>query len=307
MKAWLAHPDGPALLGEVPPGVTVEVVTDPQAPPSDPAGVTFWTPPYLVSSPEWTAFAGTLPDVRVVQLLTAGADAWLGRIPPTALLCDAQGVHDAPTADWAVTATLAWLRRFDHFARAQGRGEWAHSAHTPTDELTGKRVLVVGAGAIGTKIGARLAPFEVSLTYVARHARPGVHAVAALPALLPAHDVVILVVPLTTATRGLVDDAFLAAMPDGALLVNAARGPVVDTDALVRALSGGRIGAALDVTDPEPLPAGHPLWTLPGVLLTPHVAGAVGGMMRRAYDLVGAQLRRHAAGAPLANVVHGDY
>ncbi|HEX5742174.1 MAG TPA: 2-hydroxyacid dehydrogenase, partial [Pilimelia sp.] len=249
----------------------------------------------------------SLPDLRVVQLLTAGADAWIGRLPPGVVLCDARGVHDAPTADWAVTAILASLRRFDHFARAQGARRWAFRDFAPTDELTGKRVLVVGAGAIGTKIGARLAAFETTVTYVARRARPGVQGVDALPGLLPRHDVVVLVVPLTAATRGLVDDAFLAAMPDGALLVNAARGPVVDTAALTRAVGGGRLSAALDVTDPEPLPEAHPLWSMPNVLLTPHVAGSVHGMRRRAFAMVGEQLRRYVAGAPLDNVVDGDY
>ncbi|WP_189169037.1 2-hydroxyacid dehydrogenase [Pilimelia anulata] len=307
MKAWLAHPDGIDLIGGVPAGVAVEVVTDPADPPSDPAGVTFWTPPYLVSSPAWTAFAASLPDLRVIQLLTAGADAWLGRVPAGVTLCDGRGIHDAATADWAVAATLAKLRRFDDFARAQARADWSYRAYAPTDELTGKRVLVVGAGAIGTGIGARLAPFGVPVTYAARTARPGVHGVGELPDLLPRHDVVILIVPLTAATRGLVDAGFLAAMPDGALLVNAARGPVVDTAALTKELATGRLRAALDVTDPEPLPADHPLWAMPNVLLTPHVAGAVRGMPARAYALAGEQLRRHAAGEALANVVHDDY
>jgi phosphoglycerate dehydrogenase-like enzyme len=144
---------------------------------------------------------------------------------------------------------------------------------------------------------------------VARSARPAddVHAVEDLPALLPDADVVVLVVPLTEQTRGLVDAAFLAAMPDGALLVNAARGPVVDTAALVTELAGGRITAALDVTDPEPLPAGHPLWKMPNVFLTPHIGGAVHGLLPRGYRLAGDQLRRFTAGQTLINQVVGEY
>jgi phosphoglycerate dehydrogenase-like enzyme len=203
-----------------------------------------------------------------------------------------------------VTAILAYLRDFPHFIRAQARGEWAYR---PTDELAGKNVLIVGAGDIGEAVAARLAPFEVGLVRVARQARPGVRSVAELPELLPAADVVVLTVPLTAATTGLVDAAFLAAMPDGAVLVNAARGPVVDTGALTAALATGRIGAALDVTDPEPLPADHPLWSMPNVLLTPHTAASVQGTLRRAYGLVGEQVRRYAAGQPLKNVVSGDY
>ena len=170
-------------------------------------------------------------------------------------------------------------------------------------------MLIVGAGSIGHAIEQHLAPFGVTVTRVARTARPeqDVHAVDELPALLPHADVVVLVVPLTEQTRGLVDAAFLAAMPDGALLINAARGPVVDTAALVTELAGGRISAALDVTDPEPLPAGHPLWQLPNVFLTPHTGGSVVGLLPRAYRLAGEQLRRYVAGETLINQVVGDY
>jgi phosphoglycerate dehydrogenase-like enzyme len=168
-------------------------------------------------------------------------------------------------------------------------------------------VLIVGAGAIGEAAAARLAPFEVRLTMVARTARDGVHGIDELPDLLPDADVVVLLVPLTDATRGMVDAQFLARMPDGALLVNAARGPVVVTDALAAELATGRLGAAVDVTDPEPLPADHPLWTMPNFLLTPHVAGSVRGLLPRAYGLVGDQLRRYAAGQPLLNEVRDGY
>jgi hypothetical protein len=165
----------------------------------------------------------------------------------------------------------------------------------------------VGAGSIGEGIADRLRPFEVSLTLVARRPREGVHGVAELPVLLPEADIVVLTVPLTDSTIGLVDGDVLAAMPDGSLLVNAARGRVVDSHALTVELAKGRIGAALDVTEPEPLPPGDPLWQLPNVLLTPHVAASVGGVLVRAYALVGDQVRRYAAGEPLANVVTEGY
>jgi phosphoglycerate dehydrogenase-like enzyme len=244
-----------------------------------------------------------------VQLLSAGADVWVSKVPDGIVLCDARGVHDSPTAEWVMTAILAHVRAFPAFVRAQARGEWAYDEHTPTDELAGKRVLIVGAGSIGAALAARLAPFEVSITNVARTARPaeGVHGVDELPGLLPHHDVVVLIVPLTDQTRGLVDARFLAAMPDRALLVNGARGPVVDTDALVAELETGRIAAAADVTEPEPLPAGHPLWSMPNFLLTPHVGGSVRGLLPRAYKLVGQQLRRFAAGEPLINQVTDGY
>jgi phosphoglycerate dehydrogenase-like enzyme len=168
-------------------------------------------------------------------------------------------------------------------------------------------VLLVGYGAIGEAIEARLRPFEVEVVRVARRGRDGVHPIAELPRLLPDADVVILIVPLTAETRGLVDADFLARMKDGALLVNVARGPVVDTDALLAALTSGRLSAAVDVTDPEPLPADHPLWDAPNLLVSPHVGGASSAMWPRAHRLVRDQLHRFADGEPLANVMEGEY
>lgn len=308
MKVWIPHDEGRTLIGDLPTEVRLEVAEAPDKLPSDPADVRFWVPPFLAQA-ESVELAATMPELRAVQLLSAGADAWVGRLPDRIALCDARGVHDSSTADWVVTAILAYLREFPGFARAQGRREWAYADFAPTDELAGKRILLVGAGSIGAAVHARLAPFEVDVTLVARTARPAdnVHAVSELPRLLPAADIVVLIVPLTDQTRGLVDARFLAAMRDGALLVNVARGPVVDTAALTAEVVTGRLGAALDVTEPEPLPADHPLWEQPNVLLTPHVAGSVRGLLPRAYRLVGQQLRRFAAGEPLVNRVVNGY
>ncbi|MGW3895383.1 2-hydroxyacid dehydrogenase [Micromonospora profundi] len=308
MKVWIPHQAGLHLVGGLPEGVTVEVAEHPDRLPSGVADVRFWVPPFLSGS-DATALLRELPDLAVVQLLSAGADAWVDRMPEGVTLCDARGVHDPSTAEWVVTAILTQLRAFPAFVRAQAQRRWAFEGNTPTDELSGKRVLIVGAGSIGTAVRDRLAPFEVSFTLVARTARPeqGVHAVAELPRLLPEADVVVVLVPLTDQTRGLIDKEFLAAMPDGALLVNAARGPVARTEALVAELASGRISAALDVTDPEPLPVDSPLWTMPNVLLTPHVAGSVRGLLPRAYRLVGEQVRRFAAGEPLINTVVDGY
>ncbi|MEV6927138.1 2-hydroxyacid dehydrogenase [Dactylosporangium sp. NPDC051485] len=275
----------------------------PEELPSEPGDVAFWVPPFLARS-EVTMLAARMPRLRVVQLLSAGADAWAGRLPADVSLCDARGVHDSSTAEWVVGAVLAHVRDLPLFARAQERGEWAYRR---TDELAGKRVLIVGAGSIGRAVEARLAPFEVTVTKVARRARPGVHGVEELPELLPHADVVVLLVPLTEQTRGLVSRDFLARLGDGTLLVNAARGPVVDTDAVTAEARTGRIGFATDVTDPEPLPPDHPLWRMPNVLITPHVAGSVPGLLGRAYALAAAQLRRFVAGEPLENVVTEGY
>ncbi|MEV4625816.1 2-hydroxyacid dehydrogenase [Micromonospora sp. NPDC049523] len=308
MKAWIPHKSGISLLGELPSGVTVEVADDPFRLPSEPTGVEFWMPTFI-GQPPMVRLAPDLPDLRVVQLPSAGADAWIRALPPRVTLCDARSVHDSSTAEWVVGAILAQLRRFPEFVRAQERHHWAHEQVTPTDELYGKRVLIIGAGSIGTAVAARLAPFGVTLTLAARTARPdeGVYGVADLPELLPSADVVVLLVPLTEQTRGLIDARFLAAMPDGALLVNASRGQVADPVALYAELSTGRIGAALDVTEPEPLPSDDPLWQLPNVLITPHVGAMVHGLMTRTYRLAGAQLRRYVAGEPLVNEVVNGY
>jgi len=302
MRVLLPHEEGPGLIGDVPDHVELGVWTG-AGDPADAAEVEFWVPPFLATDALNPAMA-SMPRLKVIQLLSAGADAWVGRVPRVVTLCDARGVHSSSTSEWAATAVLASLRDFPRFAVAQAAGRWDHIM---TGELAGQRVLIVGAGAIGDALAARLAPFEVEIVRVARSARDGVHAVEELPDLLPAADVVVLLVPLTDATRGLVDADFLARMPAGALLVNAARGPVVDTDALVAELSKGRLRAALDVTEPEPLPAGHPLWDVPGLLLTPHVAGSVRGLLPRAYALVAGQLRRYVDGQPLDNVVADGY
>lgn len=261
--------------------------------------------PYLDSS-RAVANLGSLDGLQVVQTLTAGYDDVRAHLPEGVTLCNAAGVHDASTAELAVGLAIAALRGIGEFARAQTTGTWI-AGYRPA--LADRRVLVVGVGSVGSAVVDRFAPFEVEVTRVASSARDDarghVHGVDELPELLPRHDVVVLVVPLTGTTRGLVDAAFLAAMPDGALLVNVARGPVVDTAALLAEVSTGRIVAALDVTDPEPLPADHPLWHAPGVLISPHVGGDTTAFPPRARRLLKAQLERWAAGEPLANVVAG--
>jgi phosphoglycerate dehydrogenase-like enzyme len=296
-------PDSAAVRLASPHPEDVEVLTwdGSGAPPAGIERVEFWV---ASSGLDHKAMMQAMPQLRVVQALSAGIDYLIGLIPEGVTLCDGRGVHGGATAEWALTAILASLREFPGFVRAQEREEWTQ--HT-TDELQGKRVLIVGAGDLGEQTARRLRAFDAEPTMVARHARNGVHAVADLPKLLPAADVVVIVIPMTDETRHMVDRDFLAKMRDGALLVNAARGPVVVTDDLLAELQSGRLHAALDVTDPEPLTTGHPLWSAPNLLLTPHVGGAVRGFPERAYALVRAQLTRYAAGEPLINVVEGDY
>lgn len=259
--------------------------------------------PYTAGADDLRIMA-RMPRLRVVQTLTAGVDHVLPITPPGAVLCNAAGVHDASTAELAVGLMIASLRHLDDFARAMPDGRWLYDRH---ESLADKRVLVVGFGSIGRAIARRLAGFEVELVAVARSARivdgVQVHAMDRLPDLLPTADVVVLIVPLTAQTRGMVDAGFLASMPAGSLLVNVSRGPVVDTDALVRACRQGHVRAALDVTDPEPLPADHPLWRTPGVLISPHVGGNSSAFLPRARRMVAEQLERLRSGQPLANVV----
>ena len=260
-------------------------------------------PPYMQAD-ERLSRLGDVEGLQVVQTLTAGYDGIPQWLPPGVTLCTATGVHDASTAELTLGLTIAVLRGLGQAALDATTGTWRHATRPA---LADRRVLLIGSGSVGTAIAARFAPFEVRLTRVASRARDDdaghVHGADELPRLLPAHDVVVLACPLTDATRGMVNAAFLAAMPDGGLLVNVARGPVVVTEALVAALESGRLMAALDVTDPEPLPPDHPLWRAPNVLITPHVGGDTTAFPPRALALLRDQLERLVDGRPLRNVV----
>jgi phosphoglycerate dehydrogenase-like enzyme len=245
-----------------------------------------------------------LPGLRVVQSLSAGVDWLLPKVPEGIIVCKAVGVHDGPVSEWVVAAILAMQRRLPAFIEFQRRAEWNRSGAEPAtiDDLEGRTVVVVGHGSIGRALGARLAPFGVRVIGVALHAREDALPVSALPDLLHEADVVVDLLPLTPETEKFVDAAFLARMKPGALFVNAGRGKTVDTAALLESLRSGRIRAALDVTDPEPLPSDHPLWRAPNVLITPHVAGSVARWAARGYRFAGEQIRRYAAGQPLLGV-----
>ncbi|MFF9848496.1 2-hydroxyacid dehydrogenase [Streptomyces litmocidini] len=276
--------------------------------PADPARCAFYVVPYMKGSEIAVRPLAGMTSLRVVQTLSAGIDhvtPGIGSLRPGVALCNAKGVHEASTAELTLALILASLRGIPGFVRGQDAEEWRAGFYPA---LADKSVLIVGYGSIGAAIEDRLAPFECArVARVARSARTTergpVHALADLPALLPEADVVVLSTPLTPATTRLADAGFLGRMKDGALLVNVARGPVVDTSALLKEVESGRITAALDVTDPEPLPAGHPLWHAPGVLISPHVGGSTSAFMPRAKRLIAEQLRRFAAGEELANVL----
>jgi len=291
-----------ADVEQLSPEIAVDVFTGEGTPPATTGEVDFYVVPYSFSMAS-LELAREMESLRVLQLLTAGYEHVLPYVPDGVTLCNARGVHDASTAELALALMLSSLRGIPDFVRAQQQGRWVHADYPA---LADRTVLILGYGSIGEAIEQRLVPFEVNVIRVASRARPdGVHGADELPSLLPQADVVVVITPLTPATRHLVDGPFLAAMRDGALLVNVSRGGVVDTDALLLELQGGRLRAALDVTDPEPLPEDHPLWTAPGVLISPHVGGNSSAFLPRAARLVRMQVAKFIAGEPVDNVVAG--
>lgn len=262
--------------------------------------VTFYCLPYMGDAASVALIAG-LPSLKVVQSLSSGVDDVLSAIPPPVTLCNGRGLgHEEGTAELAVALMLASLRGIGDFARQQAERRWSHRR---TETLQGKRVLLVGYGPIGAALERRLLPFGASVSRASRTPADGVHGLAELPELAASADILVACIALHPSTRGLIGKQVLAALPDGALVVNVARGPVLDAAALTGELTSGRLSAALDVTDPEPLPADRPEWGLPNVLITPHIGGDTGAFARRAAEFVAAQAARHLAGGPLENVV----
>lgn len=291
-----------ADLGALPDGVEVVVWPMDAAAPRERFDLV--VPPYMSMARVLERLEGV--EVGLVQGQSIGYDGVADILPAGLVFANAASVHETSTAELAVGLALASQRRIDAFARDTAAGVWAPQF---SQSLADRRVLLLGFGGVGKAVAARLAPFEVDLTVVASRARVEdgmpVHGVDELPALLGAAEIVIATLPGGEATRHIVDDAFLAGLPDGALVVNVGRGSLVDTDALVAHVQRGRIRAALDVTEPEPLPPGHPLWALPGVLIAPHVGGASSAMRPRIARLIRMQIERLASGEAPLNVVLG--
>ena len=308
----------PSLLRLFPPDIELIPLADGRQGEVD---IDVWIPdPFLTRAKRiWPHLRG----VRLVLSMLAGTEWIPATVGPHVTICNAHGAHNVSTAEWTVAAILTMLKQIPLFLDMQRAADWrrrneatgayqritgdARPLHPPVmlEELTGKTVLLVGYGAIAKEIERMLEPFRVSILRVARTARPNpqVHSIAELDALLPAADVVVLILPLTEETKALIGAQQLGLMRQGALLVNAARGPIVQTDALVEALNSGRIRAALDVTDPEPLPADHPLWQCPNLLITPHVGASSPRFAPRALEVAAAELRRYMNGEPLQNAV----
>ncbi len=280
----------------------IEVITWDLDRPIDLDHVDIVVPPYMGTVSRLANLAGL--STRLVQSQSIGYNGVADVLPPGHAYANAAGVHEASTAELTVGLILAAQRGIDQFVRDALDGRWRPRDHA---SLADRRILLIGTGGVGHAIAERLAPFEVDVVRVATHPRQDdlgeVIGVADLPALLPSAEIVIVVVPLTEATHHLVDETFLAALPNGALLVNVSRGAVADTAALLRHAQSGRLRLALDVVDPEPLPDDHPLFALRNVLISPHVGGATSAMLPRMARLLADQIDRIGRGDEPRNVV----
>ena len=285
-----------------PPPEGVEVIVWDLSTPAPRPVIDIVVPPYLGGGRRLPMLETV--ETRLVQGQSIGYEGMKERLPEGTVFANAASVHETSTAELAVALTLAAQRGIPHFVHSQISESWT-TAFTPS--LADRRVLLLGYGGVGKAVAARLQGFEVEIVPVASRAREEdgvvVHGVSELPELLPGADILITTLPGGESTRHIIDDEVLSALPDGALVVNVGRGPLIDTDALVRHVEHGRIRAALDVTDPEPLPPGHPLWRLPGVLVSPHVGGASDAMRPRIARLVRTQAERMVRGEPALNVV----
>jgi phosphoglycerate dehydrogenase-like enzyme len=295
-------PDIPerAHMGDLPANVDLRLVPPEPEPVPDLAEVELIVPFARTREPLLDLLAEGGGRLRVIQTTSAGVDWLIGRVPEHVMVCNARGVFDAPLGEWVVGAILAMQRGLVQARDAQSRRQW-EKIEPP--ELLGRRVVILGLGSIGSAIADRLRPFGVELIGVGRTARDGVRGLAELDEVLGDAEILVNMLPLTGETAGLLDARRLSLLPDGALVVNAGRGRTIETAALVEELQTGRLRAALDVTDPEPLPPDHALWGLPDILITPHIAGDSSGSAIRAFELAGDQVRRFANGEPLINEV----
>ena len=261
--------------------------------------VTFYVPWYMGGRPA-LEMTQKMPNLKILQVPNAGYDDALEFVRPGITLCNGKSIHDDSTAELAVGLTIASLRGFADFVRNQDKSEWVH---TRNKSINDRKIGIVGFGSIGSTIAKMLAGFAVEIVAFTQSGRDNTIAIADLDKHLPTLDVVILILPLTPESKHLFNAKRLALMKDGALLVNVARGPIVETDALVKELNSGRITAALDVTDPEPLPKDHPLWLAKGVLISPHVGGNTTAFEKRAKRLIESQLQLLASGERLNNII----
>lgn len=266
---------------------------------ADLSEITFYVPTYMGGRPA-LELTKKMPNLKILQMPNAGYDDAMEYVRDGMTLCNGKSIHDDSTAELAVGLTIASLRGFPDFVRNQDKSEWVH---VKNKSINDRKIGIIGFGSIGTTIAKMLSGFTVEIIPFTQSGRDNTIAITDLDKHLPTLDVVILILPLTKESKHLFDAKRLSLMKDGALLVNVARGPIVETDALVKALNSGRITAALDVTDPEPLPKDHPLWRAKGVLISPHVGGNTTAFESRARRLIESQLNLLAEGKRLNNVI----
>lgn len=266
----------------------------------DLSSITFYVPPYM-SGREGLLPSQKMGKLKTLQLLMAGYEDALEFAKPGIQLCNAKGVHDASTAELAVGLAIAVRRGFQDFLRAQDREEWIHKRYS---SLNDSNIAIIGFGSIGQTLAKYLEVYEVSITGYSRSGGNGAKKIPEFDSDISNFDVIFLILPLNTESHHYFNTTRLSKMKDGALLINVARGPVIDTDALVKELYSKRIFAGLDVTDPDPLPKGHPLWSAPNCIIAPHVGGDSTAFESRGKKLVEQQLSNVANGQPLMNRVN---
>jgi phosphoglycerate dehydrogenase-like enzyme len=301
VELWIPDQAGRDAIGKLPDEVNCRLFPRKGPPPAEITDAEFLVPSHVTRG--LRELLSGMTHLRVLHTLSAGVDWLMPHVPAGITVCSAVGTRDSAVAEWVIGALLALTKNFPELRDHQREHRWQW---TEPGDLAGRSVVILGYGSIGKAVEARLAPFEVDLIRVARTRRANVHPVSELPRILSECEVLIVLVPYTPETEGLLDHNMLTALPPGALLINAARGRVIDQERLLEHLRSGHLRAALDVTDPEPLPPGDPLWDAPGVLITPHLAGDSPAAGRNAFALVGDQVRRFMRDEPLVNVVGHD-
>jgi len=266
---------------------------------ADLSEITFYVPTYMGGQPA-LELTKKMPNLKILQMPNAGYDDAMEYVRDGMTLCNGKSIHDDSTAELAVGLIIASLRGFPDFVRNQDKSDWVH---VKNKSINDRKIGIIGFGSIGTTIAKMLSGFAVEIIPFTQSGRDNTIAITDLDKHLPTLDVVILILPLTKESKHLFDAKRLSLMKNDALLVNVARGPIVETDALVKELNSGRITAALDVTDPEPLPKDHPLWKAKGVLISPHIGGDTTAFESRARRLIESQLNLLADGKPLNNVI----
>lgn len=298
MELWIPDQAGRGAVGELPDDVRLNVFARKGPPPDVVLNAEFLVPSHATRG--LLELLPRMESLAVIQALSAGIDWLMPAVPRGVTLCNARGTRDGAVAEWVIAALLALTKNLPELQNRQLEHQWQW---TEPGDLAGRRVMILGYGSIGKAVERRLKGFDVEIIRVARQRRRGVYQIQELPALLTSTEVLVVLLPFTAETEGLLSENMLARLPPGALVINAARGGIVENAGLLTLLQAGRLRAALDVTDPEPLPEDHPLWDAPGVLITPHVAGDSPAASRNAFALVGDQVRRYVRGEQLANVV----